>query len=233
MIDDVKESVAVAGQALARAISSLAVRLTDSQSTKSVDSNEFLGVMFPLLTDIGINSDVPIIRAFSVDMIARLTKAAGKDAVQDSMHIIIPPLLESLSGMEDARLNYLEQHVQRLGVDADRFEEERIRFAQSSPIAETLDLCSKHITGATFCGISGTLISFIRKAVGSATKSGAATFVTASVRRLGSEVKPVAFTIMKANKRGFLPGEERVRPQGVCVGLCKPVQVCSGAASWT
>ena len=198
VIDDVKESVAVAGQALARAISSLAVRLTDSQSTKSVDSNEFLGVMFPLLTDIGINSDVPIIRAFSVDMIARLTKAAGKDAVQDSMHIIIPPLLESLSGMEDARLNYLEQHVQRLGVDADRFEEERIRFAQSSPIAETLDLCSKHITGATFCGISGTLISFIRKAVGSATKSGAATFVTASVRRLGSEVKPVAFTIMKA-----------------------------------
>ena len=198
VIDDVKESVAVAGQALARAISSLAVRLTDSQSTKSVDSNEFLGVIFPLLTDIGISSDVPIIRAFSVDMIAKLTKAAGKEAVQESMHIIVPPLLESLSGMEDARLNYLEQHVQRLGVDADRFEEERIRFAQSSPIAETLDLCSKHITGPTFCAISGTLSSFIRKAVGSATKSGAATFITATVRRLGSEVKPVAFTIMKA-----------------------------------
>ncbi len=198
VIDDVKESVAVAGQALARAISSLAVRLTDSQSTKSVDSNEFLRVIFPLLTDTGISSDVPIIRAFSVDMIAKLTKAAGKEAVQDSMHIIVPPLLESLSGMEDARLNYLEQHVQRLGVDVDRFEEERIRFAQSSPIAETLDLCSKHISGPTFCSISGMLISFIRKAVGSATKSGAATFITASVRRLGSEVKPVAFAIMKA-----------------------------------
>ena len=198
VIDDVKESVAVAGQALARSISSLSVRLTDSQSTKSVDSKEFLGVIFPILTGVGIASDVPTIRAFSVDMIAKLTKSARKDAVQDSMQIIVPPLLEALSGMEDSRLNYLEQHVQRLGVDADRFEEERIRFSQSSPIAETLDLCSKHITGKTFCDLSGTLISFIRKAVGSATKSGAATFIIASVRRLGSEVKPVSFTIMKA-----------------------------------
>ena len=198
VIDDVKESVAIAGQALARAISSLAVRLTDTQSTKSVDSNEFLGVVFPLLTNMGIGSDVPVIRAFSIDMIAKLTKSAGKDSVQASMQIVVPPLLEALSGMEDARLNYLEQHVQRLGVDGDRFEEERIRFAQSSPIADTLDLCAKHITGKTFCDLSATLISFIRKAVGTATKSGTATFIVASVRRLGAEVKPVSFSLMRA-----------------------------------
>ena len=198
VIDDVKESVAVAGQSLARAISSLAVRLTDAQSTKSVDSKEFLGVMFPLLTSVGLGSDVPVIRAWCIDMLAKLTKSAGKEAVQESMQVIVPPLLEALSGMEDARLNYLEQHVQRLGVDGDRFEEARIRYAQSSPIADTLDLCSKHVTGQTFCDLSGMLISFIRKAVGTATKSGTATFIVASVRRLGSEVKPVSFSMMKA-----------------------------------
>jgi proteasome component ECM29 len=198
VIDDVKESVAIAGQALARAISSLSVRLVDSESTKSVDSKEFMGVMFSLLTTQGITSEVPVVRAFSIDMIAKLTKSSGREAVQGSMHVVVPPLLEALSGMEDSRFNYLEQHVHRLGVDGNRFEEERIRFSQTSPIADTLDLCAKHITASTFCDLGAALTSFIRRAVGSATKAGTALFITSSVRRLGSDVRPVTFTLMKA-----------------------------------
>jgi len=197
VMDDVKESVALAGQSLSRSIMSLSVRLTDPQSNKSKDSKEFLSVLFPVLMNQGMNSNVSSIKAFSIRMVAKLIKSAGKDTVQDSMELIVPPLLEALSGMEDSRLNYLEQHVQRLGMDGNKFEEERIRFSQSSPVAETLDICSKYIDGAKFCDMSSIFSSFIRRAVGSTTKAGAANFIISSVRRLGSDVSPVAFSLMK------------------------------------
>lgn len=102
------------------------------------------------------------------------------------------------SGLEDSRLNYLEQHVNRLGVDADKFEEERIRFSQQTPIGETLDTCSKAVDGKAFCGMSSTLVSLIRTAVGSATKSGTANFIISCARRIGTGVSPVALNLMRA-----------------------------------
>lgn len=197
VMDDVKESVALAGQALSRSIMSLSMRLTDIQSTKSKDSKDFLSILFPVLMNQGMNSSVSNIRAFSINMVAKLIKSAGRDTVQDSMELIVPPLLEALSGTEDVRLNYLEQHVQRLGMDGNKFEEERIRFSQSSPVAETLDICAKCINGDKFCQMSIILSSFIRRAVGSTTKAGTANFIISSVRRIGSDVSPVAFSLMK------------------------------------
>lgn len=197
VMDDVKESVVIAGQALARSIMSISIRLTDPESTKSKNSKECFAVLFPVLLNQGMTSNVSNIRAFSINMIAKLIKSAKKDTVQDSMEMIVPPLLEALSGTEDTRLNYLEQHVQRLGMDANKFEEERIRFSQSSPVADTLDICAKYINGSTFCDMSPNLSSFIRKAVGSATKAGTATFIIASVRTVGPDASPVAFALMK------------------------------------
>lgn len=197
VMDDVKESVALAGQALSRSIMSLSMRFTDPQSNKSIHSKEFLSQLFPVLMKQGIISSVSSIRGYSINMVSKLIKAAGKDTVQDSMEIIVPPLLEALSGMEDARLNYLEQHVQRLGIDGNKFEEERIRYSQTSPVSDTLDICAKYINGVKFCEMSNILSSFLRRAVGSATKAGTANFITASVRRVGSDVSPVAFSLMK------------------------------------
>jgi len=197
IMDDVKESVRLAGQSLSRSIASLSVRLTESGGSKSTDSEEFLSVIFSTLINCGIPSDVSDVRNFSINMIAKLTKSAGKDALLSNITLIVPPLLEALSGMEDSRLNYMEQHVQRLGVDGDKFEEARIRFSQGSPIGDTLDMCAKVISGEKFCQMSSILCSFIKKAVGSATKSGTANFVISSVRRLGEGVSPVAWQLMR------------------------------------
>ncbi len=100
--------------------------------------------------------------------------------------------------MEDSRLNYLEQHVNRLGLDADRFEEERIRFSQQNPIGEALDLCSKSVDGNSFCDMSSSFITLVRTAVGSSTKSGTANFIVACTRRIGTGVSPAAFTLMRS-----------------------------------
>ncbi len=51
-------------------------------------------------------------------------------------------LLEGLSGLEDSRLNYLEQHAGRLGVSTDKLDAARSAAARSSPLGDTLDLAA-------------------------------------------------------------------------------------------
>jgi coenzyme F420-reducing hydrogenase delta subunit len=40
------------------------------------------------------------------------------------------------------RLNYIEQHAERLGMDADRLDSARTSAARASPLGETLELCA-------------------------------------------------------------------------------------------
>ena len=46
--------------------------------------------------------------------------------------------------MQDSRLNYIEQHAERLGMDASRLDAARVSAARSSPMGDTLDLCSRY-----------------------------------------------------------------------------------------
>lgn len=52
-------------------------------------------------------------------------------------------MLESLTQLEDQRLNYVEQHAERLGVSSDKLESVRVSAAKSSPMGDTLDLCAR------------------------------------------------------------------------------------------
>lgn len=105
IIDDVKESVRLAGQTLVRSITSLSVRLTDADSTASSDSKEFLSTVFPILIGTGMGSSLSDIRAISIGLITRLIKAAGPDVLKDKIQDIVPPLLESLR-YDDYSINY-------------------------------------------------------------------------------------------------------------------------------
>ena len=64
---------------------------------------------------------MPDIQALSLDTTARLAKAAGPALLRPHLPTLVPPLLEALSGLEDSRLNYIEQHAERLGMDAGRW----------------------------------------------------------------------------------------------------------------
>lgn len=53
--------------------------------------------------------------------------------------------------MEDTRLNYVEMHAERLGLDAGRLEGARVAAAQGGPAGETLDLCARWAQVAANC----------------------------------------------------------------------------------
>lgn len=56
---------------------------------------------------------------------------------------LVPPLLESLSSLEDMRLNYIEQHAGRMGLDSERLEDVRVSASRSTPMSDALELCAR------------------------------------------------------------------------------------------
>lgn len=49
----------------------------------------------------------------------------------------------SRSGLEDARLNYVEQHAASMGVDVGQLDGARLSAARLGPVGETLDACGR------------------------------------------------------------------------------------------
>ena len=52
-----------------------------------------------------------------------------------------------MSLLQDSRLNYIEQHAERIGLDSDKLENLRVSASKASPMGDTLDLCARFATG--------------------------------------------------------------------------------------
>lgn len=49
--------------------------------------------------------------------------------------------------VQDSRLNYIEQHAERIGLDSDKLENLRVSASKASPMGDTLDLCARFADG--------------------------------------------------------------------------------------
>ena len=67
-----------------------------------------------------------------------------------------------LDSAQDSRLNYMEQHAERLGVDAGRLDAARDSAARSSPMGDTLDLCARFTDAATLDALVPRLVPLVR-----------------------------------------------------------------------
>lgn len=76
------------------------------------DAREVVVLILPLLLQKGVQSSVDEVRALTVDLVAKMAKAAGPEPLRPIMPDLVCLMLESLSGLESAKLNYLEQHAE-------------------------------------------------------------------------------------------------------------------------
>lgn len=51
--------------------------------------------------------------------------------------------------LQDSRLNYIEQHAERIGLDSDKLESLRVSASKASPMGDTLDLCARYADSKT------------------------------------------------------------------------------------
>jgi hypothetical protein len=84
-----------------------------------------------------------------------------------------PAMLEAISLMEPAMLNYAQFHVQ----DKDQLEAMRAAASASGPCADVLDLCIKYADEATVKLLAPRLSQLVRTAVGLPSRVGTARFI--------------------------------------------------------
>jgi proteasome component ECM29 len=183
-MDDVKETTRLAGLALARSVRGLTLRLTDPETSTTAVGGQVISVTLPILLNKGIPSQVPEIRRLALDTASKMVKTAAPSVVRVHLTALVPAFLESLSGMEDSRLNYVEQHVESLGLDAGRLENARIAAASSGPAGEALDACVKAIDGGdSLMELVPKLAGLVRRGTGLNTRAGAGRFITKIARK--------------------------------------------------
>lgn len=222
-MDDIKESVRNAGDSLCRAATSLSLRLCDSSLTERSDASAAMAIVLPFMLSNGIMSKVGTVQKVSINLVMKFAKAAG-DAIRPHLPELVFCMLESLSSLEDQRLNYAELHAESVGIQKEKFENLRIAVAKDSPMWETLDLCLKHVDPPTLELLVPRLIQLVRSGVGLNTRVGVARFISFLVQNVGSDIKPYINSLVKV----LFPAVEREKSSAskkafaaACGGLLK------------
>lgn len=73
-MDDVKETVRTAGAGLSRSISSLTLRLTDTQLTSESEARSTVITVLPVLLSKGILSNIAEVQRLSINTVMKLAK---------------------------------------------------------------------------------------------------------------------------------------------------------------
>lgn len=73
--------------------------------------------------------------------------------------------------VQDTRINYVEQHVETMGLDSSKLENLRVSASNSSPMADTLDLCARYTDAATLEATVPKLLQLIKSGLGLNTRS--------------------------------------------------------------
>lgn len=108
--------------------------------------------------------------------------------------------------MQDQRLNYVEQHAERIGVDAGRLESLRVSAAKGSIMGDTLDICARLVDAKNLDAVVPVLSQLVKRGVGLNTQAGAARFITSLATRMGTDLRPQSGALLKVT----LPYETRL-----------------------
>ena len=198
VIDDIKETVREAGKTLCRTVRGLTVRLCDAHHSSPAETSQTISIVLPLLLQTGLLSPVKEIQALSLDVLMKVAKQAGSAELRPHIPEMVKCLLEALSSMEDARLNYIEQHAPAIGLSTEKLEHARLHAAKASPMGETLDVLMGHVDEEVMKELVPVIASVLRSGVGLNTRAGAGRFVSRLCLRRGSLVRPHAGKLFKS-----------------------------------
>lgn len=111
-------------------------------------------------------------------------------------------MLMSWMSVQDQRLNYVEQHAERIGVDAGRLENLRVSAAKGSIMGDTLDVCARQVDAQSLEALVPVLSQLVKRGVGLNTQAGAARFISSLAMRMGTDIQPQSGALLKA---GYIP----------------------------
>ena len=199
-MDDIKESVRNAAEVACKTLQSVSIRACDVNQGKV--GQEAIRVLLPVLLEKGLASRVDDVRKLALNTVVKISKNAGS-LLKPHIPILVVTLLESLSGLEPQKLNYLSFHLQKDPDMQEQLEDARISFSKSSPMMETVSLCVQYVDQTVLEELVPRLAELLRSGLGLGTKAGCAGFVVSLVQQCGHDLQPYAGKLLSALLSGL------------------------------
>ena len=187
-IDDVRVAVRESGEALARSVRGLTIRLCDATRAESGDDHVSAEInarcaastSLRWLVQHGLSQVAHEATGLCISCLIGVIEVVKPIVLEPSLPDLIGALLMAMSGLEPAALNYLQVRAAR----ADQYEQlerARLQLAQSGPIAGALSKCLEMISSVslkTQQAIIAELDSALRTGAGFATRAAVADTVS-------------------------------------------------------
>ena len=133
--DDIKESVRTAAQQACSTLSKVSVKICDvSYGNMGVKA---ITAVVPCLLKCSLNSSVSEVRAIGLSTILQISKNSGS-LIKPNIPVLVPALLEAVSGLENQVVNYLSLHMAGSEASQNRLDTARVSASKSSPMMETV-----------------------------------------------------------------------------------------------
>ncbi|XP_059902906.1 proteasome adapter and scaffold protein ECM29 [Gadus macrocephalus] len=197
VLDDIKESVRKAADIALKTLSKVCARMCESTGT---GAQRTVAVMLPTLLEKGIVSNVAEVRSLSIQTLVKISKTAGA-RLKPHAPRLIPALLEALSTLEPAVLNYLSLRAteqEKSAMDA-----ARLSAAKSSPMMETINMCLQHLDVSVLGELVPRLCELLKSGVGLGTKGGCASVIVSLTVQCPQDLSPYSGKLMSALLSGI------------------------------
>eukprot|EP00127_Corallochytrium_limacisporum_P003575 Clim_evm58s150 gene=Clim_evmTU58s150 len=167
VMDDMKESVRKAAETAAKSFRNMCVRLCDA--TYSEKASECLEIVIRILLERGITNSSTEVKVTSIKLLLDICKLGGR-ALSNHLASIIPKVLELLTSLEPAQLNYASFHTEKLGVTQEQLDAARVAGSRVSPLNEIIDYALRTVNKDNCKDVIAAINSVIRVSPGMNTK---------------------------------------------------------------
>ena len=196
-LDDIKESVRVAGLNACKTLTHFTLKYVDIENTNLKEGRQVLEIVIPFFLTKGLGSVSDDVKLFSLKTILQICDKSGsllKPFVTEMMFV----LLEGLSNFEPQVMNYLSFHVDKYNMTQQQLETSRLSAAKTSPMMSAIDKCIDQVDESILKELVPKLCHVIRKGIGLPTKAGVSRVVCTLCQRFPRELQEHGSTLLKA-----------------------------------
>lgn len=221
VVDDIKESVRVAGTKLTNVLAKALISSIDpAKGTNSDKSELILDHILPFfLGTKGLNSDAEEVRKFALTTVINLVKNSGDTIKPYAVQLVFEFTL-LFSSIEPQVINYLSLNATKYNIDSNTIDIHRQNGVTTSPLFDAIDLLIKRSDDSMVEQHVNSAIKATKKAVGLPSKIAASAVLGLLVRRYSVLLTPFCGKLLKACTNSFESRSESVSLSfAKCFGL--------------
>ncbi|XP_071525915.1 proteasome adapter and scaffold protein ECM29 [Panulirus ornatus] len=165
---DIKESVRHAAEKTLQALSKSCIKVCESTGE---ESEKMMKEVLPTLLTSGITNTEAEVRSVSLQTVSKLCRSGGA-LVKPHLGVLVPALLEALSGLESQALSYTS--VRLNDEDREKLDVARVAATRSTPMMDTLNYVLQFVDQSVMEKLVGGLVDVLKSSVGLVSRAGAA-----------------------------------------------------------